>query len=64
MQVEGGGWRWPAVAGCRAGGTKCVSACKGPCEEVTIIFTTSTIVWSQVKQEGGNKASPIKRKLN
>ena len=37
----------------------------GPClqvwdllKEVTIIFTTSTIVWPQVKQQGGNTAPP------
>ena len=32
--------------------------------EVTIIFITSTIVWSQVKQQGGNTAPPINRKLD
>ena len=32
--------------------------------EVTIIFITSTIVWSQVKQQGGNTAPPISRKLD
>ena len=35
-------------------------------KEVTIIFITSTIVWSQVKQQGsgGNTALPINRKLD
>ena len=33
-------------------------------KEVTIIFTTSTRVWPQVKQEGGNRALPINRKLD
>ena len=28
-------------------------------KEVTIIFITTTIVWSQVKQQGGNTAPPI-----
>ena len=28
-------------------------------KEVTIIFITSTIVWLQVKQQGGNIALPI-----
>ena len=28
-------------------------------KEVTIIFITSTIIWSQVKQQGGNTAPPI-----
>ena len=32
-------------------------------KEVVIIFITSTIVWSQVKQQGGNTAPPINRKL-
>ena len=33
-------------------------------KEVPIIFITSTIVWPQVKQQGGNTAPPINRKLN
>ena len=33
-------------------------------KEVVIIFITSTIVWSQVKEQGGNTALPLKRKLN
>ena len=33
-------------------------------KEVTIIFITSTIVWPQVKQYGGNTALPINRKLD
>ena len=32
-------------------------------KEVTIIFITSTIVWPQVKQQGGKTALPINRKL-
>ena len=32
-------------------------------KEVTIIFITSTIVWPRVKQQGGNTALPINRKL-
>ena len=32
-------------------------------KEVTIIFT-STIVWPQVKQQEGNTAPPINRKLD
>ena len=31
---------------------------------VTIIFITSTIVWPQVKQQGGNTALPINGKLD
>ena len=30
-------------------------------KEVTIIFITSTIVWPQVKQQGGNTAPSINR---
>ena len=36
----------------------------GPVEEGAIIFITSTIVWPQVKQQGGNRAPPINRKLD
>ena len=32
--------------------------------EVAIIFITSTIVWPQVKQQGGSRAQPFNRKLN
>ena len=34
-----------------------------PLKEVTIVFITSTIVWSRVKL-GGNTAPPINRKLD
>ena len=33
-------------------------------KEVAIFFIISTIVWSQVKQQGGNTALPINRKLD
>ena len=33
-------------------------------KEVNIIFFTSTIVWPQTKQQGGNTAPPINRKLD
>ena len=33
-------------------------------KEVVIIFITSTKVWPQVKQQGGNTAPPINRKLD
>ena len=48
----------------RVGGTECSSACMGPVERGAIIFITSTIVWSQIKQQGGNTAPPINRKLD
>ena len=36
----------------------------GLLKEVTISFITSPIVWSPVKQQGGNTAPPINRKLD
>ena len=55
------GWLWPA-AGL---GALSVAVCAWDLlNEVTIIFITSTIVWSQVKQQGGNTALPINRKLD
>ena len=33
-------------------------------KEVAIIFITFTIVWPQVKQQGGNTAPPVYRKLD
>ena len=33
-------------------------------KEVAIFFITSTIVWPLVKQQGGNTAPPINRKLD
>ena len=32
-------------------------------KKVIIIFATSTTVWPQVKQQGGNTATPMNRKL-
>ena len=55
---------WVGMACCRVGGTECSSACINLLKEVAINFTTSTIVWPQVKQEGGDAAPPINRKLD
>ena len=33
-------------------------------KEVTVVFITSTIVWPQVKQQGGNTALPFNRKVD
>jgi len=55
------GRQWPAS------GLEALSAdvpAWGILKEVTIIFITSTIVWAQVKQQGGNTAPPINRKLD
>ena len=53
--------RGSAVACCRGRGAECSSACLGPFEGVSIIFINSTIVSPQVKQQGGNTATPINR---
>ena len=45
-------------------GTQCGSACRGLLKEVAIAFITSTIVWPEAKQQGGNTALPINRKLH
>ena len=50
------------VACCRVGGLSATVRAWDLLREVAIIFITSTIVWSQVKQEGGNTAPPINRK--
>ena len=52
------------VACCRVRGTECSSASWDLLKEVTIIFITSTVVWPQAKQQGGNTALPINRKLD
>lgn len=51
-----------AVACCRVGAADCSSASWDLLKELASIFITSTIVWAQVKQQGGNTAPPIKRK--
>ena len=43
-------------------GTECFSTCMRPFEGSPIIFITSTKVWSQVKQHGGNTDPLIKWK--
>ena len=55
------GWQWPAAGS----GDLSVAVCAwGLLKEVAIIFITSTMVWSQVKQQGGNTASAINRILD
>ena len=55
----------------QGGGTECSSTSWDLLKEVTwflkgvaIIFLTSTIVWPQVKQQGGNTAPSSNRKLD
>ena len=43
-----------AVACCRFGGTECSSVCMGTLKEVSIIFITFTIVWTQVNNMGAS----------
>ena len=61
--VSGGGvgWRWPAAG---SGALSSAVRAWDVLKEVTIIFTISTIVWSQVKQQGANTTLPINRKLD
>ena len=46
------------VACCRAGGTECSSSWWDLLKEVTIIFTTSTTVWTQVNSREGTHLHP------
>ena len=54
------GQRWP-VAGYRA--LSVAEWAEDLLKEITIIFITSTMVWSQIKQQRGNTALPIKQKI-
>ena len=58
---QGVGQQWPAAG---SGALKTMVRPQVLLKEVTIIFFTSTIVWLQVKQQGGNTAPPINRKLD
>ena len=55
------GWWWPAA---ELGALSVAMPTQDLLKEVTIIFITSTIVWPQVKQQGGNTALPFNRKLD
>ena len=54
-------WWWPAAG---LGALSVAVYAWDLLREITIIFISSTIVWSQVKQQGGNTALPINRKLD
>ena len=59
--LSGGmGWRRP---GAGLGALSVAASALNLLKEVAI-FITSTRVWSQVKQHGGNTAFPINRKLD
>ena len=55
------GQRWP---GAGSGALSVAVHALDLLKEVAVIFITSTIVWPQVKQQEGNTAPPIKRKLD
>ena len=61
VSSEGVGQWWPAAG---LGARTVVVHAWDLLREVTIIFITSTIVWSQVKQQGENTAPLINRKLD
>ena len=52
------------VAHCRVGALSAAVRAWDLLKEAAIIFITSTIVWSQVKQLEGNTAPPINRKVD
>ena len=58
-------WQRPGlvVACCRAGSLSAPVLAWHLLKEVSIIFITSTMIWPQVKQQGGNTALPINRKM-
>ena len=58
---EGVGQRWLAAG---AEGLRAAVCAKVLLKEVAITFITPTIVWPQAKQQGGNTALPINRKLD
>ena len=49
--------QWPAIG---SGALSAAVRAQDLLKEVTIIFITSTIVWPQVKQQGGNTALQFK----
>ena len=53
--------QWPAAW---SGALSSAVRAQALLKEVAIVFITSTIVWSLVKQQGGNAALPINRKLD
>ena len=60
VQESPGQW-WPAAG---SGALSEVVHAWDLLKEVTIIFVISSIVWFQAKQQGGNTAPPINRKLD
>ena len=58
---RGVGQWWPAAG---LGALRSAVHASDLLKEVAVIFITSTIVWPQLKQQGGNIAPPINRKLD
>ena len=54
------GRRWPAAG---LGALSVAVPARDLLKELPIIFITSTIVWPEVKQQGGNTAPPIKQTI-
>ena len=61
MSGRGVGWWWPAAG---LGALSVAVRAWDLLKEVAIILITSTIVWLQVKQQEGNTALYINRKLD
>ena len=55
---------WVVVACCRAGALRAAVCAWDLLKEVAAIFITSTLVWPQVKQQGGNTDLLINRILD
>ena len=55
------GQQWPAAG---SGTLNAALHTQDLLKEAAIIFITSTIAWAQVKQQEGNTAPPINRKLD
>ena len=58
---RGMGQLWPAAG---SGALNTTVHAEVLLKEVAITFITTSIVWPQTKQQGGNTAQPINRKLN
>ena len=61
---ESAGQAWGGGGLLQGRGTECSRASWGLLKEATTVFISSTVVWPQVKQQGGNTAPPSNRKLH
>ena len=60
VSSRGRGWQWPAAG---SGALSAAVHAGDLLKEVTVIFITSTKVWSQIRQQGGDTVPPINREL-